>query len=388
MTLVENVKQLAPEWAASVEPGDEAGSLPKQTWDLLMESGVLRALQPKRFGGSEVRLVEFINAIVEIARVAPCAGWVAGVIGVHPFQLGLFSDQAQRDMWDDDPTRMHSSSYSPTGKAEPVDGGYEVTGTWSFSSCCDHCDAVNLGAVVPPPPGSPPGPQVLLSLILFRDQYRIDDNWTVAGLKGTGSKDIVVDSAFVPDYRTQSHMDYAMGLELPGQKLNTSPLFRLPWSVTFNMALAAAMLGAATGFIDCWIDETKNRKSPGMGRLADEAFTQRRIADATWFVDAAIDRMRMDAGELWEWAEAGHIATMAERGQKRWNINRGCRLVGTATLELMRGASGRSVFLDHPLQRRFQDVQACLSHVYVGTDPLARSVGGTILGTTEPQFLL
>ncbi len=388
MTLVDDVRDLAPVWQASIGPGDANGALSAETWDALLDVGVLRALQPRRFGGTETTLLEFVDAIVEIAKIAPSAGWVAAVIGVHPFQLGLFEDEAQHDMWDDDPTRMHSSSYNPTGSAVAVEGGWEVSGTWSFSSGCDHCGAVNLGAVVAAPEDAPTRQRDLLSLVLFRDQYSIVDNWHVVGLKGTGSKDIVVDSAFVPAHRTQSHMLYALGKPLPGQTANPGPVFRLPWSVVFNMALASSVLGAAQGFVDCWVEENKSRRVPGAGALANDALTQQRVAEATWTLDAAMTRMRLDAVELWDWAEAGHVASMAERGQKRWNLNHGCDLVGKATLDLFRMASGTALFLDHPLQRRFQDVQAGLSHAYMVPDPVARSVGGSLLGSTEPEWLL
>ena len=108
-----------------------------------------RRCSPRRWGGGEVHLVEFLDAVMALSRANPSAGWVAGVIGVHPWQLALFDERAQEAMWGDDPTTMHSSSYNPTGKAETVDGGYRVSGRWSFSSGCDHCHGVNLGAVVP-----------------------------------------------------------------------------------------------------------------------------------------------------------------------------------------------------------------------------------------------
>ncbi len=386
MTLVDEAKRLAPELGASAAEGDELRRLPDSTWKHLIEGGFLRALQPARFGGGEVTLAEFADAIVELARANPSAGWVAGVIGVHPWQLALFEDEAQQEMWADDPTRMHSSSYNPTGKAERTDGGYKVWGRWSFSSGCDHCVAVNLGAIVANS-GSGGFPEYR-SFLLHGDQYRIEDNWNVAGLKGTGSKDIVVEKAFVPEYRTQSHVDYALGARLPGQEVNPGPLYRLPWSVVFNMALAASVLGAAQGFVDAWIDENRERVVPPGMRVADDPLTQRRLADATWIVDAALTKMRADASTLWAMAEANYTPTMPERGQMRWNLNRGCELVGDAVAELFRAASGRSIYLDHPLQRRFQDVQGALGHAFLVPDPLAKSVGGTLLGTSSPEMVL
>src|ERR1700682_2634196 len=211
-SLVAEARRIAPLLAANCAEDDQMRRLTDRTWRLLLDGGFLRALQPARFGGGEVPILDFVVATLEISRVSPSAGWVAGVIGVHPWQLALFNDQAQREMWDEDPTAMHSSSYNPTGKAEKLSGGYKLSGRWSFSSGCDHCRGVMLGALC----GSREiaGNQVrhFRSFLVLADQYRIDDNWHVAGLKGTGSKDIVVEEAFVTEYRTQSHPRYPLKL--------------------------------------------------------------------------------------------------------------------------------------------------------------------------------
>jgi 3-hydroxy-9,10-secoandrosta-1,3,5(10)-triene-9,17-dione monooxygenase len=387
MSLVAEAKRIAPLLAANSAEDDQLRRLSDRTWRLLMDGGFLRALQPARFGGGETPLVEFVDATFEISRVSPSAGWVAGVIGVHPWQLALFGDKAQREMWDEDPTAMHSSSYNPTGKAEKVAGGYKLSGRWSFSSGCDHCRCVMLGALC----GlrEIDGNQVrdFRSFLVLPNQYRTDDNWHVAGLKGTGSKDIVVEDAFVPEYRTQSHLDYAMNLPLPGQEVNQGPLYRLPWSVVFNMAIAVSALGSARGFVDAWIMATRDRKLSSGGRAADDALIQDRIAKATWYLDASITRVRSDAIELWRMAGAREPVSMQQRAQMRWNMNRGCELVGQAVASLFRATSGRSIFMTDPLQRRFQDIQAALAHAYLTPDPLARAVGGMILGATKLEIV-
>lgn len=388
MNLVEKAKQLAPQFAEAVSADDQLRRLSDSTWNHLLEGGFLRSLQPARWGGGEVTLVEFVDATIEISRSSPSAGWVAGVIGVHPWQLALFSDRAQREMWSEDPATMHSSSYNPTGKALKVAGGYKLSGRWSFSSGCDHCKGVNLGAIA----GGRDldGTQVpdFRSFLLLREQYQIDDNWHVAGLKGTGSKDIVVEDAFVPDYRTQSHLDYAMNLPLPGQELNDGPLYRMPWSVVFNMALAASVVGSARGFVEMWTEMSSTRKLSVGGKAADDVLMQRRLAEATWAIDVTIAKMRADAIELWQMADAREAASMKQRAQVRWNMNRGCEVVGQAVGDLFRAATGRSIFLDHPLQRRFQDVQGAMAHAYLVPDSMARAVGGMLLGTTKPELVL
>ncbi len=393
MSLVEEAQRLGPALAAAVEEGDSLRRLPDDTWKQLLESGFLRALQPARWGGGEVHYLEFFDAVVELARHNASAGWVAGVIGVHPWQLALFDERAQDEMWSEDPATMHSSSYNPTGTATRVDGGFQLSGRWSFSSGCDHCRGVNLGAIVSDPDdgtsgGGGSGIRDYRSFLLHPGQYRIEDNWHVAGLRATGSKDIVVDDVFVPEHRTQSHVDYALGVPLPGQQRNDGVLYRLPWSVVFNMALVAPVLGAARAFIETWIGETRTRAVAGAGKLADDPLTQRRLADAQWDLDAALAVVRGDILTLWDMAAEGHTPSMVERAGMRWHMNRACERIGQAVAELFRAASGRSVFLDHPLQRPFQDIQAALGHAFLVPDPLARAVGGEALGTTKPELVL
>jgi 3-hydroxy-9,10-secoandrosta-1,3,5(10)-triene-9,17-dione monooxygenase len=386
--LVETAKQVAPELAKTAAEDNTLRRLSDGTWTMLLENGFVRSLQPARWGGGEVSLVEFIDAMMELARVSPSAGWVAGVIGVHPWQLALFDERAQQEMWGKDPATMHSSSYNPTGTAEKVAGGYKLSGCWSFSSGCDLCRGVMLGAMCGTREIGNKSVPDFRSFLLLGDQYRIDDNWHVAGLKGTGSKDIVVEDAFVPEYRSQSHFDYALGLPLPGQERNVGPLYRLPWSVVFHTALASSVLGAARGFVDTWVALTRERTLSFGGRAADDALTQQRLAETLWYIDVTVTRMRADVAELWQMAEAGVPTSMHVRAQVRWNLNRGCELVAQAVAELFRAATGRAVFADHPLQQRFQDLQTAMAHAYMGPDPLARALGGYLLGTSQPEFIL
>jgi 3-hydroxy-9,10-secoandrosta-1,3,5(10)-triene-9,17-dione monooxygenase len=162
----------------------------------------------------------------------------------------------------------------------------------------------------------------------------------------------------------------------------------MPWSVVFNMAVAASVFGAAYGFVETWIVEARDRVIGRRVRLADDPLTQRRVAEAAWALDAARTMLRADADELTRRAQAGEVATMTERGAYRWHLNRNCEQVGVVTADLMRAASGRSLFLDHPLQRRYQDIQAGLGHAFLVPDPTARAVGGALLGTSTPELIL
>jgi 3-hydroxy-9,10-secoandrosta-1,3,5(10)-triene-9,17-dione monooxygenase len=148
------------------------------------------------------------------------------------------------------------------------------------------------------------------------------------------------------------------------------------------------VLGSAKGFIDTWIAHTRNRTLSFGGKAADDALTQQRLAEALWYLDATVTRVRADILELSQMAEAPALVSPQLRAQVRWNMNRGCELVAQAIGDLFRAASGRALFLEHPLQQRFQDLQAAMAHAYMAPEQLARAVGGYLLDTSKPEFVL
>src|SRR5262249_32659446 len=155
------------------------------------------------------------------------AGWVYGVAGVTPWLLGLMDDRAAADVWGHDPTTLVGACLRQAGQqgtVAPTAGGACVSGRWSFASGCPHCGWTRLGAVLPTEAGAPPDWRVFL---VPRRDFEIVDTWHSHGLRATGSHDIVVREAFVPDFRIRRMSDNIPCLG-PGQKLNTAPLYRVP----------------------------------------------------------------------------------------------------------------------------------------------------------------
>ena len=381
MTLVDEVRRLAPAITADADEADQLRRMPDTTWKSMHEAGLFRALQPARWGGGEVHLREFYDAVIEASRASGSAGWVMGVIGVHPWQLALFPDETQQEMWGADPARMHSSSYQPTGKATKVPGGYRLSGRWSFSSGSHHCTAVNVGVMagVRDVGGGLELPD-FRSMVVFEGDYALVDNWYTSGLKGTGSRDIVIDDVFVPEHRSQSHLDYILDRPLPGWDLNPGALYRTPWAVVFNFALAASVFGTALGYLDTWLAEASGRSTPFGGRVADDPLMQRRVAEFSWDLDAAVCKLQRDADEMMQAAAAGEVLGKDRRVAMRWNANRSCEIVGRAVNELHHAASGRAIFADHPLQRGYLDVQGALGHAFLAGGGISLGMGADLLG--------
>lgn len=391
MSMLDEIRRLEPELRADEQRSNELRRLTDETWKCLLEIGVLRGLQPARWGGGELTLREHLTGVYEIGRYAPSAGWVAGVVGSHPWEIALFPEQVQQELWGSDPTLALSSSYAPTGKVEVVPGGYRVTGRWSFSSGCDHCQGVLLGGVggTVEVAGGVEVPNYG-TMILLRDQYEIDDNWFTAGMRGTGSKDIVVDGAFVPAERFLSHPKYEYNPECapPGFETNAGALYRVPWALMFNLVLVAPMLGLGRRFLDEWTGETAKRRSNWGGFVRDDALTQIRLAEAEFAHDAAVAKMYEAIDTITAAAERDEYIEKRERARMRWNITRGCQEVGQAVNRLLRASSGRTAYVDHPLHGLFQDVNTELGHAFLVSESIGQYYGAALLGATAPEVML
>ncbi len=228
---LDRVRALIPGIRERVDYAEEIRRLPDETFKEFQEAGLFRAVQPKRYGGYELDLATFYQAVMEVGEVCASSAWILGVVGIHNWQVALFPEQAQEDVWGEDTSIQLSTSLSPTGHVERADGGFRLHGRWSFSRGCDFCQWVLLSGAIPPEEeGGSPDPSIFL---LPRQDYLIDDNWDVIGLCASGSKDIVVEDAFVPAYRMFS-LRQAFEIRSPGLEVNGAPLYRLPFAVVFS----------------------------------------------------------------------------------------------------------------------------------------------------------
>src|SRR3954465_2846220 len=199
--VLDGVRDLLPTFRSRAEEAERLRVVPEASIKELEETGFFTLLQPKRGGGIEADPVDFYTAVRDIAGACGSTGWVSSVVGVHPWQVALFPDEAQQAVWSADTSTRLSSSYAPTGKATVTDGGYILSGKWSFSSGCDNCSWVLLGGLVFNADGNVVD---FKTFMVPRKDYTINDVWHMIGLLGTGSNDIVVDDAFIPAAFTPS----------------------------------------------------------------------------------------------------------------------------------------------------------------------------------------
>src|SRR5258708_344684 len=235
-------------------------------------------MTPKRFGGSELGSEAMIDVTIELASACPSTGWVHMLWTAHMWLLALFPPETQEEIWAN-PNTLASSVVNTTGDVVPVEGGYRWTGRGFFSSGVDHCNW--LTAAVPIKREGQDQPERRWMLIP-REDFSIIDDWYTVGLKGTGSKTIVIEDAFIPEHRTVSKKDIEDGMG-PGRKITTHPMSGAISSANFTAAMAAPAIGAARGFLATFEDRLRGKKEN-----IDDGLTvnMARFANATAQVDA------------------------------------------------------------------------------------------------------
>jgi 3-hydroxy-9,10-secoandrosta-1,3,5(10)-triene-9,17-dione monooxygenase len=321
-----------------------------------------------------------------VASACPSSAWVLGVVAVHAWQLALFPLAAQEEVWGSDSSTLISSSYAPTGKVTRADGGFRISGRWSFSSGCDHCQWIFLGGFVPSEvEGKPPE---MRTFLLPRSDYRIDDNWHVAGLKATGSKDIVVENAFVPEHRTHKLID-GFKRQSPGNAVNEAPLYRLPFGQIFVRSVSTSAIGAAQGALDVFLDSAAKRVAASDGaKVSEDPAVQIVCARAASLIDEAQLVLKRNFDEMMALVRANQDIPIDRRVRFRHDSAHAVVKSVEAIDLLFTASGGRAIFLSNPLLRYFLDVHAARAHYANNPEKPGRNFGGVQLGAKTTDYFI
>jgi 3-hydroxy-9,10-secoandrosta-1,3,5(10)-triene-9,17-dione monooxygenase len=359
------VRDLLPTLRERADETERLPTVPDSSIKELEETGFFRLLQPRRFDGFEADPVDFYTCVRDIAGACGSTGWVSSVLGVHPWQIALFADEAQQAVWGEDTSVRASSSYAPTGKAVVTEGGFNLSGRWSFSSGCAHATWVLLGGLVFNEEG-----QVVdfRTFLIPRDKYEIVDVWNVVGLAGTGSNDIVVEETFVPEAFTLSMSDTGRCYG-PGQAQNTGDLYKMPFHSLFTTTIATPIVGMAQGaYADHVEMQQKRVRAAYLGEKASlDPFAAVRIAKASSEIDAAWALLVQNIREEQDYVARGEEIPIPLRLRVRRDQVLGTARAIGAIDSLFEASGGRALANGTPLQRAWRDAHA--GRVHAANDP-------------------
>ena len=351
-----------------------AREMSKEVVDALKECGFFTMLLPKQWGGLERRPQEFFAEQVRIAEADMSTAWAGGIIAVHAFQLALMSEEAQREVYENDPNTLISSSYNPVGaRAEMCEGGFMLHGRWGWSSGSGHCTWALLGGVIPG--------DGYRTFLVPRSEYEIEDTWNVMGLQGTGSNDVVIhEPIFVPEHRTHKQMD---GFNCVNDQEN--PMYDLSWAQTFVRVVNSAAIGALKKAVKVFVESKQGNSTTDMTKFAGDVETQERLAKVLNTIAEleAVMYHNFDKMEAANWKPSLEDRIMY-RYQASLVIDKAIEAIDT----LFDVAGGRSVFNGHPLQQLWHDIHIARCHVANNPTAFARNLGSVTLGMENQDVFI
>jgi 3-hydroxy-9,10-secoandrosta-1,3,5(10)-triene-9,17-dione monooxygenase len=382
--IIARARAMIPVLAERAQAARRARCIPEETIADMQRAGLFRVLQPRRWGGYELDLHTFYEVELALAEGDMSTGWIYGVSGVHPWFMALLDDRAAHEVWGEDNSRLICSSLMPAGKATATEGGFRLSGRWRYASGCAHCDWALLGGLVESSAGGAPEGRIFL---LPRKDYRSVDTWQVAGLQATGSWDIIVEDAFVPAYRSQRMLDNFL-LKGPGQALNTSSLYRLPFGQIFVRGISTAAIGALQAMLNALMDYGKIRVTRAGGRSSENPFVQLLCAETA----AAIDEMKATLHRTFEnlhgYARRGEMPPIAERLQYKFQstaVTERCTLLAARIFKAT-GAAGLSD--DLPFGGILADLMAGRQHISNQYEYVGSNWGGVMFGLENKDLML
>ncbi|HKN04480.1 MAG TPA: acyl-CoA dehydrogenase family protein [Buttiauxella sp.] len=334
--------------------------------------GVYRALVPKIYGSDECSPAQFCELIEQIATADGSAGWVAS-FGMSPFYLGALPLDTLKELYRNGPDVVFAGGIYPTHKAMQADGGYRVSGRWSFASGSMGASVFGVGI-------QPDEEKALPRMaVLPREYVQIDPVWDTVGLAGTGSHDLLVNDAFVPQEWTF----------IRGGALNLEgALYRYPVLSLATQVLSVVALGVARAALnEIYHIAHRQQSVTGAPKLAERPQAQMQIARCeadlrsarAWFYEA-ID-------EVWQSLLAGDTANQEQINALRLSSTHVTRVAAEVARQALTLNGMGGVTMTSPLQRYVRDTMVITQHAFMGD--LSYLNAGTVFfgGKPLPGYL-
>ena len=347
----------------------------------MLDAGFARILLPREIGGYGLGFDTWYEVTRELSKTDASHGWCAGLIIHHAHLIAQYPQAGQKSVWAESLDVPIAASFAPSVKAVAENGGYRISSAGSpFASGVDHCSWVMLGGMT----HDGPAPEWRFFLVP-PGEYTIRDTWFTAGMRGTGSKTIVVDNAFVPESRVLRLTDLR-DAKTPGSAAYSDVIFHTPFFYYAPISFATPMLGAAQGAYEMFREWTKTRKTQDGRPLAEQTSVQVRMARAAADIDAAELLMRR-AVAVTDTPEAYSPAHLARSVRDFARISE----LTVAAIDTLVALSGTAGFASsHPLQRAWRDIHFMSMHISLNTETNFTHYGRMELGlgrdASRPYF--
>ena len=358
LRLVSAAHALVPTLAEHADEVDRTGHLSPDVVKQIIDARLMRVCVPKRLGGEQQKIQTQLAISAALGRGCGSTAWVVQNISATPILVGMFSERAQREVWEDNPDIGVCASQSLPTSVARVDGGYRISGRWGFLSGVEQAGWAGL---MIPMFEDPSAPEFLFGLVPVSD-HRIEQTWNVIGMRGTASNTLVVEDCFVPEHRVLSISKATTGVyatEYPDEHL-----YRTPVAPVLELILLGAPIGIAEGAVEHVLKMADKRGITYSTYPSQSASTgfQIQVAEAALKIDTARLFAAQIARELDSAAIHGGLPDLTNRTRIRAAIGFASQQLREA-MQILVNAHGTATFGEsNPLQRMWRDVNTATSH--------------------------
>ena len=361
-TMLEKIEELRPMLDANGAQGEQNRRVLQESVDALEAIGAFRVTQPKKYGGYQGLSQDHVDVARAVGRGDGGTGWITALINMAGWLTALLPEQAQEDVWGEDPNTKVTVVLATNGKTRRVPGGYMVSGEWGYASGSWHAEWSFLGAELVDEDGNFDD---AAQLLIPKSDLQYRDTWYVAGMRSSGSNTWVADDIFVPDHRVLRGSPALLG-EYPGTNEDTPAVYKAGWIPWLNVILAGAQLGIGRAVLDKVIaGSNKPIAYTSIAHKSDSVAFQLDIAKAALTLDSADLMVARACREIDEPAAAGVYPDYLTRARNRAYVGWAAETVSKA-IEMLLTAHGSGGFAEvNSIQRFWRDQAVAARHAFI-----------------------
>ncbi|MDC4142677.1 flavin-dependent monooxygenase [Acinetobacter nosocomialis] len=361
----ELLKQVALESASF----SELAFIPQHIVDLMKKAGFFRVSVPRIFGGNAGNPLPFLQSLEKLAAVDGSAAWVAS-FGSSNYYLAALPIETQKIIYQDGPDQIFAGGLFPVQPVTRIDNGWEVSGTWKFSSGSKTADWLGVGICE----SSSGEFQDLPRTVIFpKDKVQVSENWDVFGMEGTGSHDLKVNKEFVTE-------DWSFIRGAPA--LVDEPLYHIPTVAFSGQVHTVVALGLAYAAIQELLQICKGQTTTGAPKLADRAYFRMALSKNT----AAFLSVRSYFYEIchlvWAEIEKGNEISKELENEMRLSATYAAHSCVDIVKNCYSISGINSIFKRQKMQKILRDILVITQHAHINESVFDGA--GAVMTKTEP----
>ena len=376
-SVIDGLHSVGPSWEKKSALAEEVGCIDADNAADIRAIGAARLLQPTDFGGAQSTIENHMRAVAVAGEYCMATSWCLAVWSAHGWRLAQMPIEGQEEIWAD-PTNLVSASIVPKTQFRQEGDDVIVSGRFGFGSGCDHAPWLSVGGFLP---GEEPTP--VICALPAEDVIIDHKSWNVIGLRGTGSKDLVVaDEVTVPPHRVL-RVTETMTRRAPGQLHYGGPLYTCPWRTTAILVLAAPVIGAAKAAVRRFQERLDDHFLVALGDVQrNDPAAGYRLAESTAEIHAAELLLYDAAARLDQLGGVENVDPVLNASIIR-DCGFGVKTLAKAVDRLYEASGANAMRADEPIQRLWRDVNAARSHAILTWDHAANMYSRALLDSLQ-----